>query len=87
MVTKFSRRSAEVEEAEKEAVQSDQGARSRRTGHVCRWWRATSWGRPPVERKRDDLTLADYRDYWNSRITPEEARQIADDDRAGRGRG
>jgi hypothetical protein len=27
--------------------------------------------------KRDDLTLADYRDYWNSRITPEEGRQIA----------
>ena len=29
------------------------------------------------QHKRDDLTLADYRDYWNGRITPEEGRQIA----------
>jgi conjugative relaxase-like TrwC/TraI family protein len=28
--------------------------------------------------KRDDLTLADYREYWNSRITPEEGRAIAE---------
>ena len=29
------------------------------------------------QHKRDDLTLADYRDYWNGRITPEEGREIA----------
>jgi conjugative relaxase-like TrwC/TraI family protein len=28
--------------------------------------------------KRDDLTLADYREYWNSRITPEEGQAIAE---------
>src|SRR3982751_1580322 len=30
------------------------------------------------QRKRKDMTLADYRAYWNSRITPEEGRAIAD---------
>jgi conjugative relaxase-like TrwC/TraI family protein len=28
--------------------------------------------------KRKDLTLADYRDYWNGRVTPEEGHQIAE---------
>ena len=74
---KFSRRSLEVAEAEKEAVKAikDRDPDAPDTLSVVA---RDKLGATSRERKRDDLTLADYRDYWNSRITPEEGRQIAE---------
>ena len=43
VITKTSRRSAEVEQAEQEAVTGDQGARPGRRRTPCRPWPATSW--------------------------------------------
>jgi conjugative relaxase-like TrwC/TraI family protein len=74
MVSKFSRRSAEIEKiADKwgitDAVAKDElGARLRLA-------------------KRDDVTLDEYRRYWESRMTPAESKQVEDtiaDARVGR---
>jgi conjugative relaxase-like TrwC/TraI family protein len=77
VIDKFSRRSAEVEEAEEKAVQAmkerDLDAPDELSAVARDKLGATS-----RLHKRDDLTLDDYRDYWNSRITPEEGKQIAE---------
>ncbi|MBS0264479.1 MAG: relaxase domain-containing protein [Planctomycetes bacterium] len=65
VVSKFSRRSAEIEKLAgkwgiTDAVAKDQlGAKSRLA-------------------KRDDVTLDDYRRYWESRMTPGETKQVED---------
>ena len=43
----------------------------------CRRWPATRLGATSRLHKRDDLTLEELREYWNSRITAEEGRAIA----------
>ncbi|MHC5536715.1 MobF family relaxase [Singulisphaera rosea] len=64
VVKKFSRRSAEVETlAEELGVLSPMG--KDKLGATSRQF------------KRKDMTLADYREYWQSRITPDEAKQIS----------
>jgi conjugative relaxase-like TrwC/TraI family protein len=76
VLTKFSRRSAEVEKAEQEAVEAmkerDPDAPDELSAVARDKLGATS-----RLHKRDDLTLDDYREYWNAKITPEEGRQIA----------
>lgn len=65
VVTKFSRRAGEVEHlAEQLGVGSAVG--KDKLGATSRM------------HKRKDMTLADYRTYWDKRVTPEEARQVAE---------
>jgi len=86
VVKKFSRRTEEVDAIEPEALadlQKKVEEENRKKGTNKPIPQQLS----PVARdklgatsrlhKRDDLTLDDYRAYWNSRITPEEGRQIA----------
>ncbi len=76
VVTKTSHRSAEVEQAEQEALKAIQ-ERDPEAPDALSPVARDRLGATSRQHKRDDLTLADYRDYWNSRITPEEGRQIA----------
>jgi hypothetical protein len=76
VIRNFSRRSAEVNQAEKEAVKAIQG-RDPDAPDTLSVVARDKLGATSRQRKRDDLTLADYRAYWNSRITPEEAKKIA----------
>lgn len=65
VVQKFSRRSGEVEKLAAElGVGSAVG--KDKLGATSRQF------------KRKDLTLADYRTYWDARVTPDEARKVAD---------
>jgi conjugative relaxase-like TrwC/TraI family protein len=65
VVKKFSRRAGEVEKLAAElGVGSATG--KDKLGATSRQF------------KRKDLTLADYRAYWDSRVTPDEARQVAE---------
>ena len=73
----FSRRSAEVEATEKEILQAmkeEDGYAPDSLSAVAR----DKLGATSRLHKRGDLTLADYREYWNSRVTPEEGREIAE---------
>ncbi|MBP3955445.1 relaxase domain-containing protein [Gemmata sp. G18] len=64
VVEKFSRRTAEVEAlAEKLGID---GPAKDKLGATSRQF------------KRDDMTLEDYRRYWDGRVTPDEARQVAE---------
>jgi conjugative relaxase-like TrwC/TraI family protein len=76
VVSKTSRRSAEVEQAEQEAIKAIR-ERDAEAPDALSPVARDKLGATSRQHKRDDLTLADYRDYWNSRITPEEGRQIA----------
>lgn len=77
LLTKFSRRSLEVEKAAREAIAAmkkrDPGAPDE-LSPVAR----DKLGATSRLHKRDDLTLEDYRAYWNSRVTAEEGRAIAE---------
>ncbi|HYH63055.1 MAG TPA: AAA family ATPase, partial [Urbifossiella sp.] len=65
VVKKFSRRAGEVEKLAAElGVGSAMG--KDKLGATSRQF------------KRKDLTLSDYRAYWDSRVTPDEARQVAE---------
>jgi hypothetical protein len=77
VITKFSRRSAEVEQAEKEAV-AEIKSRDPDAPDTLSPVARDKLGATSRERKREDMTLEDYRAYWNSRITPEEGGQIAE---------
>lgn len=75
VITKNSRRSAEVEQAEKEAIQAikerDPDAPDQLSPIARDKLGATS------RLHKQDETLEELREYWNSRITPEEGRAIA----------
>ncbi|MGH7171012.1 MAG: MobF family relaxase, partial [Gemmataceae bacterium] len=77
VIAKFSRRSAEVDQAGRQALltmkERDPDA-PQELSPVAR----DKLGATSRLHKRDDLTLDDFRDYWNGKITPEEGRQIAD---------
>ena len=76
VIAKNSRRSAEVEATEKavlKKLQKEKGADLYELDPVTR----DKLGATSRLHKRDDLTLDDYRHYWNGKITPEEAKQIA----------
>ena len=77
VITRFSRRSGEVDATEKKIIagmkKADPDAPDRLSAVARDKLGATS-----RLQKRDDLTLGDYRDYWNSRITSQEGRQIAE---------
>lgn len=85
VIDKFSRRTREVEDAEKQAVaaikekekakgNADWNKLPDRLSTVAR----DKLGGSSRQAKRKDLTLADYRDYWHGRITPEEGGQIGE---------
>jgi hypothetical protein len=76
VLTKMSRRSLEVAQAERAAVQAIQERDPQAPDSLSPVAR-DKLGATSRQHKRDDLTLADYRDYWNRRITAEEGRQIA----------
>lgn len=65
VLKKFSRRSAEIEQLADELGVNDPVAKDR-LGATSRL------------HKRKDLSLADCRTYWDSRVTPDEGRQIAE---------
>lgn len=65
VVTKFSRRAQEVEQlADELGVRSAMGK--------------DKLGATSREFKRKDMTLADYREYWNGRVTERESQEIAE---------
>lgn len=71
-----SRRSAEVKAAETavlEKIEQETGQAPEQLSTVAR----DGLGATSRRCKRDDLTLADCRAYWDSRFTPEETRAIA----------
>ena len=76
VLDRFSRRTQEVQGIEQEIVREikerDPDAPDRLSAVARNKLGATS-----RRFKRKDLTLADYRAYWNGRVTPEEGRQIA----------
>jgi conjugative relaxase-like TrwC/TraI family protein len=85
VIKKFSRRSAEVDKAEKEAVEAIKG-RDPDAPDTLSAVARDKLGATSRLHKRDDMTLDDYRQYWNSRVTAEEGRTIAETiERAGRG--
>lgn len=65
VIRKFSRRSAEIEKLADELGVTSIVAKDK-------------LGATSRQGKRNDLTLADCRDYWNSRLTVHEREQIAD---------
>lgn len=65
VVTKFSRRTAEIETLRDKLGISDPRS-------------ADKLGATSRQFKRADLTLADYRRYWDAKVTPDEARQVAE---------
>ena len=77
VIRNFSRRTREVEEAEKKIVAKAKQADPRRAGPAV-GRRRDKLGATSRRHKREDLTLDDYREYWNARITAAEGRQIAD---------
>jgi conjugative relaxase-like TrwC/TraI family protein len=77
VVTKFSRRTGEVDATEKKIVAGMKKADANAPDQLSAVAR-DKLGATSRRQKRDDLTLADYRAYWNSRITPAEGRQIAE---------
>jgi hypothetical protein len=86
VITNFSRRTQEVKNAEEvtlAALQRKIEEKNREEGtnepipEELSVKARDKLGATSRTRKRDDLTLADYRDYWNGRVTPEEGRQIA----------
>ena len=77
VITKFSRRSAEVEKAEQEALQAMK-ERDPEAPEALSAVARDKLGATSRLHKRGDLTLEDYRDYWNGRITPGEGQQIAE---------
>jgi conjugative relaxase-like TrwC/TraI family protein len=85
VLDKFSRRTREVDQVER-AIVAERKEAARRQGdplwdtlpdHLSAVAR-DKLGATSRRQKRDDLTLEDYRAYWNGRITPEEGREIAE---------
>ncbi len=76
VITRFSRRSAEVEKAEREAIQAMK-ARDPDAPDALSAVARDKLGATSRLHKQDE-TLGELRQYWNSRITPEEGRQIAE---------
>jgi conjugative relaxase-like TrwC/TraI family protein len=77
VIKNFSRRSAEVDATEKEILdelKEEKGIELDQLSAVAR----DKLGATSRRVKRDDMTLANYRDYWDGRISPEEGRQIAE---------
>ena len=77
MAEKFSRRSAEVSEAEAAIVAGRKAEDENAPDHLSAVER-DKLGATSRHQKRDDLTLAECREYWQSRITGEEGRAIAE---------
>lgn len=76
VIAKFSRRHQEVEDTEQAilaGMKERDGAAPDALSPVARAKLAATTRRY----KRKDMTLADYRDYWNARLTPEEGAAIA----------
>ncbi len=77
VLTRFSRRSREVEEAEKEII-AERKARDPDAPDRLSTVARDKLGATTRQHKRRDLTLEDFRAYWDGRITPEEGRTIAE---------
>ena len=65
VITKFSRRSQEVETLREKLGITDPRS-------------ADKLGATSRQFKRTDMTLADYRRYWDAKVSPDEARQVAE---------
>ncbi len=87
VIAHFSRRTLEVEAAEKETLEelkekiekkNREEGKNEPIPEKLSTKARDKLGATSRLHKRDDLTLEDYRDYWNSKITPEEGREIAE---------
>ena len=77
VIEKNSRRSAEVEQTEQailDKMKNENGHAPEQLSAVAR----DKLGATSRQEKRDDLTLEECREYWNSRITPDEGDAIAE---------
>ena len=77
VLQKNARRSGEVEQTEQAIL----GAMAKENGQAPEHLSAVArdkLGATSRREKREDLTLADLREYWNSRITPQESDAIAE---------
>jgi conjugative relaxase-like TrwC/TraI family protein len=77
LIAKFSRRSAEVAETEQEILdemKEEHGQAPDKLSAVAR----DKLGATSRRQKREDLTLEDYRAYWNSRVTQDESDAVAE---------
>jgi conjugative relaxase-like TrwC/TraI family protein len=72
-----SRRSAEIDQLEQTIVAGRQAKDDQAPDHLSSVEKDTL-GATSRNRKREDLTLDDCREYWASRMTPEETGTIAD---------
>jgi conjugative relaxase-like TrwC/TraI family protein len=77
VVTRFSRRTGEIDALESEIVEEIQ-ARDPDAPDTLSPTAKDKLGGTSRLHKRKDLTLADCREYWDTRITPEEGRAIAE---------
>ena len=85
LVDRSSRRTQEVEAKEKEIVAAMKERDPDAPDHLSAVAK-DKLGGTTRQAKRKDMTLADYREYWNSRVTPEEGQAVAATiDRAKRG--
>lgn len=77
LIAKFSRRSGEVDQAEREILadmEQEAGHAPDKLSAVTR----DKLGATSRRQKREDLTLEDYRAYWNSRVTQDESDAVAE---------
>jgi conjugative relaxase-like TrwC/TraI family protein len=77
VLEKFSRRSAEVGDAEAGIIAERKEQDENAPDHLSAVER-DKLGATSRHQKRDDLTLAECREYWDSRITDDEGRAIAE---------
>ena len=84
VVAKFSRRTQEVNEAEKATIEANRerdknlGRDPSLTSDTLSMVARDKLGATSRLSKRKDLTVGDCRTYWDQKVTPEEARQIAE---------
>jgi conjugative relaxase-like TrwC/TraI family protein len=84
VITKFSRRSAEVDDAEKEVIEAnkkrdqEKGLNPDDTPETLSPVARDKLGASSRQKKPEGMTLKEYRDYWNSRVTADEGDAIAE---------
>lgn len=77
MLKKNSRRTAEIDATEKTIIAGKKKADPNAPDRLSAVARDKLGGTSRLQ-KRDDLTLDDLRAYWDSRVTPQEGKQIAE---------
>jgi conjugative relaxase-like TrwC/TraI family protein len=76
LIDRTSRRTQEIDATEKSIVQAIKQQDPDAPDHLSAVAK-DKLGGTTRQAKRKDVTLADYREYWKSRVTPEEGREVA----------